>query len=195
LQLNTTRPPPAAAVPTCSCINAGCDDVDMYPRNLTDILIHMGRATCISPPVHLLLPPPPDAALRACRWRPSSAAPPTREHADGDPHQLPPPPAAAESMQHTRRLRRACSLCSRHSLSAAMSIGGPYMAFSLNQLFDGPTFQNCWSIGHHSSPWNPRALLLGRLTKRTPTHTPVPPNPAVEPLAVSFHSIPSSVMN
>jgi hypothetical protein len=34
--------------------------------------------------------------------------------------------------------------------------------------------------------FNPRALPLGRLTKRTPTHTPVPPNPAVEPLAVSF---------
>ena len=28
--------------------------------------------------------------------------------------------------------------------------------------------------------------MLGRLTKRTPTHTPVPQNPAVEPLAVSF---------
>ena len=28
------------------------------------------------------------------------------------------------------------------------------------------------------------ALPLGRLTKRTPTHTPVPPNPTVEPLAV-----------
>ena len=54
------------------------------------------------------------------------------------------------------------------------------------QLFAGPTFQNCWSFGHHSSPLNPRALPLGRLTKRTPTHTPVPPNPAVEPLAVSF---------
>ena len=40
-------------------------------------------------------------------------------------------------------------------------------------------------FGHHSSPLN-RALPLGRLTKRTPTHTPVPPNPAVEPLAVSF---------
>ena len=55
------------------------------------------------------------------------------------------------------------------------------------QLFAGPTFRNCWSFGHHSSPLNPRALPLGRLTKRTPTHTPVPPNPApVEPLAVSF---------
>ena len=54
------------------------------------------------------------------------------------------------------------------------------------QLFAGPTFQNCWSFGHHSSPLNPRALPLGRLTKRPPTHTPVPPNPAVEPLAVSF---------
>ena len=43
-----------------------------------------------------------------------------------------------------------------------------------------------WSFGHHSSPLDPRALPLGRLTKRTPTHTPVPPNPAVEPLAVSF---------
>jgi hypothetical protein len=55
-----------------------------------------------------------------------------------------------------------------------------------SQLFAGPTFQNCWSFGHHSSPLDPRALPLGRLTKRTPTHTPVPPNPAVEPLAVSF---------
>jgi len=46
------------------------------------------------------------------------------------------------------------------------------------------------------TPLNPRALPLGRLTKRTPTHIPVPlPNPAVEPLAVSFgFSIPSSVM-
>ena len=57
---------------------------------------------------------------------------------------------------------------------------------SIAQLFAGPTFQNCWSFGHHSSTLNHRALPLGRLIKRTPTHTPVPPNPAVEPLAVSF---------
>ena len=58
------------------------------------------------------------------------------------------------------------------------------------QLFAGPTFRNCWSFGHHSSPLNPRALPLGRLTKRTRTHTPVPPNPAVEPLGgiVSLNS-------
>ena len=53
-------------------------------------------------------------------------------------------------------------------------------------LSDGPTFQKCWSFGHQSSPLTPRALPLGRHTERTPTHTAVPPNPAVEPLPVSL---------
>ena len=50
---------PAAAAPTCSCISAGCDDVDTYPRILPDILIHMGRATCIPPPCPSAPPPTP----------------------------------------------------------------------------------------------------------------------------------------
>ena len=57
---------------------------------------------------------------------------------------------------------------------------------SKRSLSDGPTFQKCWSFGHQSSPLTPRALPLGRHTERTPTHTAVPPNPAVEPLPASL---------
>jgi hypothetical protein len=73
----------------------------------------------------------------------------------------------------------------RHPLRAPRAMN---QLLRKDQLFDGPTFRKCCSFGHHSSPLNHRALPLGRLTKRTPTHTPVPPNPAVEPLAVSFLS-------
>lgn len=39
-------------------------------------------------------------------------------------------------------------------------------------------------------------ISLGRLTKRTPTHTPVPPNPVVlSPVAVSLASFLNSFYN
>jgi len=96
-----------------ACVrSAGYDDVDTYPRILTNILIHLKASThaaCSgscplapsSPPAAESMPIAtlissflPLLQLRACRLRPSSA---------------PSSPPAAQSMRHTRRLRLACS--------------------------------------------------------------------------------------
>ena len=104
-------PPPSSLLQPCPHMlmhvyedrSAGYDDVDTYPRFHTNILRHMGRAHMqhVLAGVHQLPPPPSALRLRACRLRPTSA-----------PSSLLPPRQLR--CQHTCRLRRECSLCSRH---------------------------------------------------------------------------------
>ena len=86
--------------------------------------------------------------------------------------------------RRTRRLRRTAA-------GAARALDQPFSKkdCSFLTVTDQPSKNVGLSVHQssmQSSPLTPRALPLGRHTERTPTHTPVPPNPAVEPLPASL---------